>query len=229
MLQGNHGGFELYNPTAGITPIYVKTGINGYSLVVDDAGRVGVGAFTPEAALHVLRSNGTARLYVQENSAVSSPRTLLDLRNFGRPEIVMGNTSTGGEWSFGAGTNFILKQGAVGSASSAKTKLFEVKSNGDATLTGTLTTGGTTCGGGCDLVFSDDYDLPSIAEHTERMFALGHLPNVGPTSENEPINVSDKLGRMLNELEHAHIYIARQQEQMARMQAEIDALKAARH
>ncbi|MEZ5716352.1 MAG: hypothetical protein R3D85_15055 [Paracoccaceae bacterium] len=30
----------------------------------------------------------------------------------------MGNTGTGGEWSFGAGTSFILKQGAVGSASS---------------------------------------------------------------------------------------------------------------
>ena len=75
-------------------------------------------------------------------------------------------------------------------------------------LLGSLTTGGTTCGGGCDRVFADDYDLPSIEDHAEAMFALGHLPNVGPTLEGAPINVSDKVGRMLNELEHAHIYIA---------------------
>ncbi|MEZ5716061.1 MAG: hypothetical protein R3D85_13365 [Paracoccaceae bacterium] len=44
------------------------------------------------------------------------------------------------------------------------------------------------------------------------MQALGYLPNVGPTLENTPINVTDKLGRMLNELEHAHLYIAQQQD-----------------
>ncbi|MDQ2090268.1 hypothetical protein, partial [Marimonas arenosa] len=63
-------------------------------------------------------------------------------------------------------------------------------------------------------VFSDDYDLPSIAEHTERMFAMGHLPNVGPTIENQPINLTDKVGRMLNELEHAHIFIAQQDDKL---------------
>jgi hypothetical protein len=39
------------------------------------------------------------------------------------------------------------------------------------------------------------------------MWQKGHLPTVGPTPEDQPINVSDKLGRMLNELEKAHIYI----------------------
>ncbi|MEZ5716350.1 MAG: hypothetical protein R3D85_15045 [Paracoccaceae bacterium] len=114
----------------------------------------------------------------------------------------MANTDTGGEWSFGAGTDFVLKQGAVGSASNAKTKLFKTRID-DATLTGSLTTGGTTCGGGCDAVFAPDYPLPSIADHAARMRALGYLPNVGPTPEGAPFNVTDKLGRMLNELEHA--------------------------
>ena len=107
-----------------------------------------------------------------------------------------------------AGTDFFLKVGTMGSQSNAKTKVFTVKNNGDAIVFGTLTTGGTACGGGCDLVFSASYDLPSISDHAARMYELGHLPNVGPTIENQPINVSDKLGRMLNELEHAHIYIA---------------------
>lgn len=85
---------------------------------------------------------------------------------------------------------------------------FILDANGNVTITGSITTSGGTCGCGCDAVFTDEYDLPSISEHTEAMYALGYLPNVGPTLENTAINVSDKLGRMLNELEHAHIYIA---------------------
>ena len=176
---------------------------NGLGLFVSDAI-----AGTPTAMAHLLSSRGQARLRVEETDSTINPRTLLELANNGRPEIVMANTATDGEWSFGAGTDFFLKTGTVGSASSTKTKVFTVKQNGDAIVFGTLTTGGTFCGGGCDRVFDAGFNLPSIAEHAEAMFALGHLPNVGPTVENEPINVSDKLGRMLNELEHAHIYIA---------------------
>ena len=176
---------------------------NGLGLFVSDAI-----AGTPTAMAHLLSSRGQARLRVEETDSTVNPRTLLELANNGRPEIVMANTATDGEWSFGAGTDFFLKTGTVGSASSTKTKVFTVKQNGDAVVFGTLTTGGTFCGGGCDRVFDAGFNLPSIAEHAEAMFALGHLPNVGPTVENEPINVSDKLGRMLNELEHAHIYIA---------------------
>jgi hypothetical protein len=54
------------------------------------------------------------------------------------------------------------------------------------------------------------------------MHRLGYLPNVGPTPEGAPLNVTDKLGRMLNELEHAHLYIA----QLSRENAEQKALNA---
>ena len=75
-------------------------------------------------------------------------------------------------------------------------------------------------------MFSPDYDLPSVKEHAEAMFALGYLPNVGPTIENEPINISDKLGRMLNELEHAHIFIGQLHRENAEQKAKIAALTA---
>jgi len=78
---------------------------------------------------------------------------------------------------------------------------------GDVVIAGELTTAGD-CSVGCDRVFSADYQIPSIAQRAELMWANGYLPNVGPTTENGPFKVSDKLGRMLNELEHAHIYIA---------------------
>ena len=180
----------------------------------------------PGAMAHILSHQGHAMLKIEEDNSTVNPRTLLHLENNGRPEIVMTNSSADGEWSFGAGTDFFLKQGRAGTLSSSKTKILTVKATGDAILAGTLTTGGTTCGGGCDRVFDDGYDLPSIADHAAAMFALGHLPNVGPTVENQPINISDKLGRMLNELEHAHIYIARQQSEIDRLTARLAAFDA---
>lgn len=72
------------------------------------------------------------------------------------------------------------------------------------------------------------------------MFASGHLPNVGPTDPGKPVNMSEQYGRILNELEHAHIYIAdlnetnrqlradhaRQQEKLARQENRISRLEA---
>ena len=184
------------------------------------------GGFDAPARLFVAYEDGTAQIMVEETDPTANPRTLLNLQNNGRPEIVMGNTATNGEWSFGAGTDFFLKTGTVGSTSGAKTKVFTVKQNGDAIVFGTLTTGGTTCGTGCDRVFADDYALPSIADHAADMKRLGHLPNVGPTIEGEPINITDKLGRVLNELEHAHLYIADQEERLAAQGARMAAQDA---
>ncbi|MDQ2088972.1 hypothetical protein [Marimonas arenosa] len=227
-IGGNEQSFFVRDNTVSSgLPFRIKPGAPSGSLYIDPDGDVAIGINgNISSSLHVRRNDGSASLLVEEANGTQLPRNLLTLKNNGRPEIAMANTSTGGEWSFGAGTNFILKQGAVDSASSAKTKLFEIKPNGDATLTGSLTTGGTTCGGGCDIVFSEDFDLPSIAEHAEAMFSLGFLPNVGPTIENAPINVTDKLGRMLNELEHAHIYIAELEARDAGKTARIELLEA---
>ncbi len=84
----------------------------------------------------------------------------------------------------------------------------ELMVEGNVDVTGTLTTGGPTCGGGCDAVFDADYDLPSIEEHARAMFANSYLPQVGPTVPHAPMNISETVGDMLNELEKAHIYIA---------------------
>ena len=136
----------------------------------------------------------------------------------------MGNTATNGEWSFGAGSDFFLKVGTVGSASGAKTKVFTVKGNGDAIVAGTLTTGGTTCGGGCDRVFTDHAIIPA-PDYAAQMWSQGHLPHVGPTVEGAPINVSEKLGGMLNALEHAHVFIAALRDENETLRAEKSAME----
>ncbi|MDQ2090264.1 hypothetical protein [Marimonas arenosa] len=204
-------GFSVIDQTnGGLEPFRIEPGTaTNFSLFIKSTGKIGLGTDTPSAAMHLTRSNGTAQFLVQETSATTSPRTLVNLQNNGRPEIVMGNTDTGGEWSFGAGTNFILKQGAVGTASSAKTKYLTLfAGSGDLEIAGQIITGGPTCSTGCDAGFSADYDLPSITEHAEAMFSLGYLPNVGPTAPGAPINITERYGALLNELEHAHLYIA---------------------
>ncbi|MDQ2091844.1 hypothetical protein [Marimonas arenosa] len=241
--------------TNGLRPFRVYPGAGNNILVISNGGNgpgvVGVGTAEPQGWLtvesgnvttgllvqkgsygsvagqaftHIRTDQGTAQLMVEETSASTSPRTLVNLQNNGRPEIVMGNSSTGGEWSFGAGTNFILKQGAVGTASSAKTKLFEIQPTGNAVLAGSLTTGGTTCGGGCDRVFTDQVII-AAEDYAALMWDQGHLPHVGPTLENAPLNVSEKLGGMLNALEHAHVFIDRQGNKIEAQQKQITALE----
>ena len=226
-IIANETNFYVRDHTNNVGPFYIYPGAgNEGALTIAGDGHVGMGTYSPAAQLHVAGDQGQAQLLIEEVNATANPRTLLNLQNNGRPEIVMGNTATNGEWSFGAGTDFFLKTGTVGSTSGAKTKVFTVKQNGDAIVFGTLTTGGTTCGTGCDRVFADDYALPSIADHAADMKRLGHLPNVGPTIEGEPINITDKLGRVLNELEHAHLYIADQEERLAAQGARMAAQDA---
>jgi len=76
-------------------------------------------------------------------------------------------------------------------------------------------------------VFDADYDLPTIEEHAREMFAKKHLPEIGPTIPLAPINLSEQYGKMLNELEKAHIYIAELNEEKQAMQVQINEEKQA--
>ena len=58
------------------------------------------------------------------------------------------------------------------------------------------------------------------------MWEQGYLPYVGPTAEGQPFNMTEKLGGMLNALEHAHVYIEELRAQNAALQAEMAALRA---
>ena len=97
--------------------------------------------------------------------------------------------------------------------------------DGNMVISGSLTTGGPVCATGCDRVFDEDYALLSVNEHADLMWTKGHLPAVGPTLPGQPFNVTDKMGDMLNELEHAHIYIAQQQKLIEGLSARVAVLE----
>jgi hypothetical protein len=220
-MAGNETNFFVRDVTSGsLLPFRIRPGAPTSSIDVTNTGNVGIGLAAASASLHVARRDGTATVRVDEQTGTRGKRTLLELANNGNPQILMSNTGNGNDWVIGAGNTFNLEH------TTTSTGVMEIDSSGNMSIPGTLTTGGGTCGGGCDAVFTAAYALPSIEEHSAAMWSNGYLPNVGPTVEGEAINVSDKMGRMLNELETAHVYIDQLNGELADQRAETEALRA---
>lgn len=68
------------------------------SLHIEDNGDIGAGTTIPDAALHVLRDDGTASLKVENDSASVSNRTMFELTNNGGVFFALDNTDTGERW-----------------------------------------------------------------------------------------------------------------------------------
>lgn len=186
---------------AGTPVIDFDLSAPAYSLALDSSGNLGLGVGDPGANLHIRSNAGTTKALVEETNSTRGARTLFEIKNNGNPEFRMTNSGNGNSWLFSAGLRFVVKNNAGDWVS-------RVDANGNMEITGALTTAGGTCGGGgCDLLFHPDTKIESIEEHAAAMWANSYLPAVGPTVENEPFNLSEKTGGMLNELEKAHVYI----------------------
>ena len=211
-LAGNEANFFVRDVTNGSKlPFKIKPGAPDNTLYLEDTGDVGVGAGTnPAGPLHVKRTT-------------TDGKDMLIVENAGPARILLDNTaSTATEWRINHANDGVLR--FVENSDAGAANEFALTSGGDLTISGTLVTSGTTCSGGCDLVFAPGYDLETIEEHAAAMWSNSYLPGVGPTVENAPINLSEKTGGMLNELEKAHIYIAQLNEGLKSKDAEIDDL-----
>ena len=193
-------------------------------LIYADAGtaRVGIGTGTPAAPLHVTRSNNTAGLLIEDTGA-SGAQEMFKLSNNGGSYFTFENLAAGTTWFFthenSAPNRFIIADAVTDGPE------FTLTAEGDLTIPGQLFTAGS-CAAGCDRVFDADYPLPTIAEQAALMRAKKHLPNVGPTPEDGPFNITAMTGGMLNELEKAHLYIAELHADLATQRSENAALKA---
>ncbi|MCG6902278.1 MAG: hypothetical protein LJE68_06305 [Rhodobacter sp.] len=215
-MAGNETSFFIRDATGGSTlPFRVMAGgAPSQSLVIDGDGEVGIGAGTnPAAALHVRRSDGSVQVLVEETNATNAARQMIRLVNKGNPEIEFDNTNINDQWRISTGNNFLIKD--VDGA--ATNNVFTLTEAGDLTITGEITTSGS-CSIGCDRVFDAEYDLMPLERHAELMWENRHLPNVGATAEDAPMNLSAKVGGMLNELEHAHIYIDQLNQRIDRLE-----------
>jgi len=218
-VAANETNFFIRDATNGSTlPFRIKPSTPTNAIYIDSDGDIGMGAGTsPDTALHVSRSNGTAKILVEDTSGTSSTRNMLALVNNGGSSITMENTNTNLKWRIfhdTASTNFKLSSNFDGDDE------LVLDTAGNLTLEGTLTTSGS-CSVGCDRVFDADYEIMPLNDRMKLMWAKGYLPNVGPTAEDGPFNISDKMGRMLNELEHAHIYIGQLNDRIAALETRL--------
>jgi hypothetical protein len=130
------GGIGIGDGPGGL-PLVIVAGAPQGALVVDSSGNLSLGPNQNQtASLRIRRNNGTAKLLVQEQSGTVASRRLLELRNNGPIGFAMINTNTGDEWRFAAQTTGFRITNA-----SSPSPDFEVLSNGDAVLRGTLTEG----------------------------------------------------------------------------------------
>ena len=163
--------------------------------------KVGVGIDTPTSLLHLEASDGTAMVKVEETSGATALRTQFQMINNGPVNTQHETGAAIWRQQFQDNAYTLTKNGTGGN------EMTIIAGSGDTTIRGQLFTGGPSCGAGCDAVFDPAYNLESIEEHAENMWTSGHLPAIGATVPHQQINVPEKMGGMLNELEKAHIYI----------------------
>jgi len=108
------------------------SGINGATNNV----KVGIGTSSPSVPLHVSRSDGTARILVENTSNVSKASNMFELNNLGPVQFHMINRKTGVDWTF---RNNFRKAFTIQAGTTIQ---FELNKKGDLAITGDLTVNG---------------------------------------------------------------------------------------
>jgi hypothetical protein len=113
-VAGNEANFFVRDVTAGSRlPFRIRPGAPTSSIDISASGNVGIGTASPANKLHVLGSDGTTKALIQESSATTSPREMLEIRNNGGSILIVEDTSVPQRWSFGTtGSSFVIDEQA---------------------------------------------------------------------------------------------------------------------
>src|SRR6266545_5054342 len=138
-IAGNEANFFVRDVTGGSRlPFRIRPGAPTSSIDINASGDVGIGTASPANSLHVSRSDGTAKLFVQESSGTTAARELAELRNNGAPNLVLKDSSRTERWTFGLNsTDFVIDQQV--SATGVEMQLNGT--SGNMVIKGTLTQG----------------------------------------------------------------------------------------
>jgi hypothetical protein len=132
-LFGDETRFGVRDVPAGQVAMQIARGTPTGTLTLAPQARVGVGNPAPATTLHVMRSDGTARLRVEETSAAPVARTLLELVDDGAPAMTLQGAQGG--WTLDAAQAL-----AMGSNLAAAGTL-QLADNGDLVISGSLSQG----------------------------------------------------------------------------------------
>ncbi len=156
-VAGNEAGFFIRDTTNGSKLSFrIFPSAPQNSLVIEGSGDIGLGTTSPSAPMHILRADGTAQMYVDENNGTVANRTLVELENNGTSHINYTNSDSSTQWkvgtfdtagvdSFGitmAGSGvyefLITPDQKVQFANSSNGNVFVLDSAGNLTISGTL-------------------------------------------------------------------------------------------
>lgn len=135
-VAGNEANFFVRDVTGGSRlPFRIRPGAPTSSVDINATGNVGVGTASPTASLHVARSDGSAKVIVQETSGTTQARNMLNVINNGASTFRFDNTAVGNNWGFGStGANaFFISNSVSGVLNMTLTTA------GNMTISGTLT------------------------------------------------------------------------------------------
>jgi len=219
-VAGNETNFFVRDATNGSTlPFRIRPGAPSSSIDVAADGDVGIGTSSPDASLDIEGSSGNEGIRVTDtNAIVEEHADMLILTANGGQGFQLEDSDAGRSWFF---TQNTAGRFVINSTLGVGNEFNLNGANGNLTLLGSITTGmGNTCDAGCDRVFQPDYEVESIEQHAEFMWENSHLQGVGPTPETGgSINLNQKVGGILNELEKAHIYIEQLHQRLERLEA----------
>jgi len=227
-VASNEANFFIRDATNGSTlPFRIFPGAPSNALTIEaSTGDIGMGTTSPNAALHVRRTDGNALILVEEASSTAGFRTLATLSN-----------TAGGGMAFrmanGSHSIDFNNTGAAGSEEfrinhdDGDSQEFSLDQAGNLTITGTLTTATQTIP---DYVFEDDYKLLSLEELKAFIKREKHLPNIPSASEVEAqgnrVDLSLFQMLLLEKIEELTLYTLQQQQTIDQQAEEIADLKA---
>ncbi len=190
-------------------PVSIESGSPGGSFAIKDDGNIGMGTSQPDGKLHT--SGGGVQLIYFESSNRGPVQVRFRTDSENRRFLAVNNADE-------VKSQVIFKDNEIlftGETDSGANRWMSVSQAG-------VVTQGPTCDPGpCDKVFDPTvFTVPSIEDHAAYMWENQHLKAVGPTGPETPVNLTQKMGGMLHELELAHIYIAEQHNRINDMQAE---------
>lgn len=238
-VAGNEANFFVRDVTnASKLPFKIKPGAGNDSLVIeadDDvlikngnlhvaSGAVGVGTETPAATLDVQSANADTEATFNLTVKDEQVWQIKTHANTGKLNIVdITNDTTPLKIEPGApNSSFTMTAtGTVGIGTGAP------NANAKLDVDGPIYQRGSSLH--ADYVFAVDYELESIEDHAEFMWENQHLPAV-PARETaadgaEIVDIGAQRRGILEELEKAHIYIERLNEEMKQLRQDLETLR----
>ena len=223
-IAGNETNFFVRDVTNGSKlPFKIIPGAATNSLYINSNGNVGIGTTSPDAALSVERSDGSAKIYVEESTSTAGTYTLLELNaTQNRPRLSLTNGSVGATWNFdvlNSTGNFAFINGGGG-------PVFTFETDGDLSIPGNFISNSTTLNVP-DYVFADDYYLPTLDEVQEHIDRRSHLPGVPSASEviAEGLDITEMQLTLLRKIEELTLYTLEQHETIQELRDRVNTLE----